>query len=338
MVKDRYLLLFNDILVICKPMIEAGPIANLDLRFIVKSIVSLDRLNASGFKDDASRYQNAERDATLKDFTEDFATDPFTACTDLIERNHWRDGMQSLAKLITGMPELDKAQLGIVFSREPDLLAAYVDALNLAGVAIDEALRIFLLAVQLPADSDAVERILCGFAQRYHEANKHTISYDAERAHSLVTGMMMLNDSLHGSTFRFAMLNPGLTVTVWVAAFGGRDPERTVKPDLLQSIYSSVQRAPLQPALTPERAHIARTAQLTPEKLPSRLTITTWSEPITITLPAPDPDLRIRLLGQGLEAEPAMLDFTQSTKATFRVRGAEAGTQTLLLSRLGKNA
>lgn len=148
----------------------------------------------------------------------------------------------------------------------------------------------------------------------------------------------MLNDSLHDGTFGFAMYNPGLTVTVWIAAYGERDPNQLVSPELLRSMYTSIQRSPLQLPLDSEYDDKIRSVRITPERLASRMTHNVWSEPIIITLPTPDADLSIRLMGEGLEVEPAVLDFSRSREASFRIKGTTLGAKTLLFARLGRNA
>lgn len=307
------------------------------MRFVVKSIVSLDKLQPTGFTDDGSS-PTSSREGLIKDFVHRFAEDPFAACSFLIGQSQWKDDLAGLARTLLRVPELDKTQLGLLLASETAILHVYLDTLNLRTVHIDEALRTLLLSLRLPSNPTSAERILTGFASRYYAANAHDVPYDLERTHSLVSGMMMLTDSIHDGAFGFGTHNPGLTVTVWIAAFGERDPDRLVGADLLRSIYTSIQRMPFQAPMGVEAEEEARPVRFSPEKLASRLTYNAWSEPMTISLPAADADLQVRLYGEGLEVEPAVLDFARSKEATFRVRGTSLGGKTLILSRVGRNA
>ncbi len=52
-------------------------------------------------------------------------------------------------------------------------------------------------------------------------------------------------------------------------------------------------------------------------KLPTRLTYAQPAEPVTLVIPAPDPDLAIRLYAQDTTFEPPVLTFSSSNEASF---------------------
>jgi hypothetical protein len=79
-------------------------------------------------------------------------------------------------------------------------------------------------------------------------------------------------------------------------------------------------------------------ATIAPAKLPTCLTYRTQSEPITITIPEPDPKFAIKLHGTDLKFEPAFLTFAKSNTQTFRVTGTALGVRAMVLIKTGANA
>lgn len=310
--------------------------ATLDMKFHVKSIVSLDKLYVSGFEDEAIR--EPPRHAVVQSFIEQFAEDPVTACKYLVERSHPRVDAVTLASLIFKTPELDRTQIGLLLSGNDRLMRAFIDRFHFSGVRIDNALRMFLLAVRLPSDPTAAETLLRGFAHRYFEANRDIISYSRELAEDLVLWIMQLNDTLYGM-YGFALPNHAITFDIVILAFQSKDPHSLVHPSLLSDIYASLQSSRVDQALSAdEEKERGREIHMSPAKLPSKMTYNTWSEEITIGIEEKDGDFQIRLLGEGLEFEPALLDFTNGREQKFRVKGLSLGTKSILFDRIGSNA
>ncbi|KAI8378014.1 uncharacterized protein BYT42DRAFT_546603 [Radiomyces spectabilis] len=75
-----------------------------------------------------------------------------------------------------------------------------------------------------------------------------------------------------------------------------------------------------------------------PHRLPTRLTKGIASEPITISIPAPDPGLQIKLRGQDLVCEPNVLDFSTSCFQTFTITGNTLGRTSLMFIKSGSHA
>ncbi|WVR06285.1 hypothetical protein IAU60_003315 [Kwoniella sp. DSM 27419] len=334
-VKDRYLFLFNDILVIAKPIISHGIYATLDMKFLVKSIVSLDKLVVSGFTEEPT--VEPERHPVVIHFIKRFAENPVSACAYLVERSSPKVDPVTLASLIFKTPELDKTQVGHLLADNEKLMKAFIDRFHFTGVRIDEAFRMFLLSIRLPTEATACESLLRGFAYRYFDANHKLIPFDRDLASDLVLAIMQFNDSLYG-TFGFAMPNSAITQETFISAFKSKDPRGLVPVDLLTQIYDSIQMTPLVQALDSAQAHLGKNVQVTPARLPTKLTYNVWSEPMTIALPATDDQFRIKLMGEGLEFDPAVLDFANESSLSFRVKGTSLGTKSLLFDRMGSNA
>ncbi|WWC88745.1 uncharacterized protein L201_003658 [Kwoniella dendrophila CBS 6074] len=334
-VKDRYLFLFNDILVIAKPIISHGIHATLDMKYIVKSIVSLDKLAISGFSEEPTA--EPPRHPVVTNFIQRFSQDPESACSFLVERSNPKVDTATLASLIFKTPELNKTQVGYLLAKDSELLRHFVDRFYFSNIRIDEALRMFLLSIRLPTDPVSCETLLRGFGQRYYEANEKNISYNGELASELVLAILQFNDSLYG-TFGFALPNHAITQNTFTSAFQSKDPQGLVPKQLLRDIYTSIKQAELIQSLDAnEEMHSSKQVAINP-RIPSRLSYNVWSDAITVTIPSPDPAFKIQLLGEGLTFDPPSLDFTSSGQQSFRVKGTKLGLRNLLFNRIGSNA
>jgi hypothetical protein len=307
------------------------------MKFVVKSIVSLDKLHTHGFVDE-SAASIPERDVVIAEFVERFSADPLEACQFLVERNRWRDENANLASVIFKTHLLDKTQIGNLLAENEQLMRSFIDLFHFTGIRIDDALRMFLLSLRLPVDSTKAERLLRGLAYRYFDANKNLVPFDREMTTEVVLAIMQLNDSLHGGTFGFAMHNPALRLDVFISAFRSKDPQGIVDDDLLKNIYLSIRNSQLSQALPKGEEGDAREVLVRPAKFPTKLTYNTWSEPITICIPEPDRDFQIQLLGEGLEFDPPKLEFHVRNTVDFRVKGKALGIKFVLFDRIGKNA
>lgn len=77
---------------------------------------------------------------------------------------------------------------------------------------------------------------------------------------------------------------------------------------------------------------------VTPHRFPTSLIKGVPSIPISITIPAPDPGLQIKLRGQDLVCEPSVLDFTDSCVQTFTITGHTLGRTSLMFIKSGFHA
>ena len=122
-------------------------------------------------------------------------------------------------------------------------------------------------------------------------------------------------------------------------AWRTKDPRASIPSADLQELYASVQKQPLVQALDYQaEREFGLQVILKPARLPSKITYQVWSEPIQIAIPTSDREFGIQLIGDGLEFDPPLLDFSRKADATFRVRGTALGTKSLLFNRLGKHA
>jgi hypothetical protein len=332
--KDRFLFLFNDILVITKPLITYGNHATLDMQYCVKYIIPLDQLHVTGFED---APEQPERSSILDDFIGDFAVDATEAFRYFPERFGVNIDEATMAALVFKTPGFDKAQIGKLLCDNDKLKTAFLERFNFASVPIDEALRIFLLSLRLPPDANASQDLLHAFSQHWHKSNRNSLAYDSGKASDLVASMIQLNDALYGS-FGRTSVNKAITLDVFTKSFDLKDPESQVPKNLLAEIYASIRKNALVHALSPREQGQALKVKVSPASLSRKLTYGVWSDRICISIPEPDTAFQINLHGHGLDFDPPALDFSSSADQSFRVKGTSLGSKSMLFARLGANA
>ncbi|KAG8901029.1 hypothetical protein FRC00_009488, partial [Tulasnella sp. 408] len=351
-IKDRYLFLFTDILVIAKPVDEDHgrdtSKAALDQMFAVKSIVELAKLDFDPSRDGDSATLGADfnRHPSIRSFVQRFANNPDHALKAFLEKTKLKDDPLTVANLLFRTIDLDRAALGEYLSRKTNkaVLKTFIDRFGFAGVRIDNALRAFLLSIRIPNDAALLEHMLITFAGRWFEANTGVAAYDKETAARLVFAMMQLNDALHsdldsdislaGGVFSFP--NRDISSRDFIEAVRVWDRGKEVPDETLEKIYKSIKSEKLAQAADP--SVLLREAIISPANMPPRLTTRIPSDVITIQIPAPDPDFGVYLQGQDLLFEPAFLSFAHSNEMSFRVIGNALGTKTAIFARTGANA
>ncbi|EGN99792.1 hypothetical protein SERLA73DRAFT_152020 [Serpula lacrymans var. lacrymans S7.3] len=358
-VKDRFLFLFNDILVIAKPIIQdqdglldmAKP-NPLDRKFVVKNVVLLRHLCFSADREEpqakTASYANTPRNPIIRSFIHQFSTDPDHAISTLFAKSGCRDDPAALGQLLFRTLEVDRSRLGDYLSRRTSkvVLKYYVDAFGFTGLRLDKALRVFLLSINMPTRSShgnsPLEQLLEALASRWYEANVGHVAYDKDLAVRFVRAIVQLNDVLHGDISPepgptgYAKRN--VTASDFLEAFRRYDPRGLVSDDLLGDIYDSIRKEKLFQARNPSTGGSPDIAITIKRSLPPRLTYRVQSEPIILKIPQVDPNLTIQLFGQDITFEPPVLTFVKSTEASFRVTGTSFGPKNIIMLRSGPNA
>lgn len=218
-VKDRYLFLFSDILVIAKPMSDGHP--TIDSRFQVKDVIELKKISLSLSRDkydsksgDAGSNGNRKIPPILAEFIHTFDQSPIRALNTFIQKRALNPDPISVAHLLFKTPELSTTQLALFLSNPANkhVYRAFLDQCQFAGVLLDEALRTLLGRLSLPNRVDSqrpnghsdrafnsVDYLLDEFTRRWYEANVNVVVYDASIAHKLVIAMIVLNAQLHNN-------------------------------------------------------------------------------------------------------------------------------------------
>ncbi|KZT26792.1 hypothetical protein NEOLEDRAFT_1177372 [Neolentinus lepideus HHB14362 ss-1] len=351
-VKDRFLFLFNDILVIAKPIMRdqdalRDPMSSaaLDRKFIVKSVVQLQKLQFNADRDDpplrGTLDANQPRHPIIRSFVYQFAKDPHQAIASLFDRLGTRDDAMALGQLLFRTLDLDRARLGEYLSQRTSkmVLKSYVDSFGFAGLRVDKALRAFLMSIHFPPKQSQVEYLVDAFASRWYEANAGIVAYSKDLAIRLVRAVVHLNEVLHGGISQEpgATQYPHRNVTSRDFMDAFRRTRSLLPDDLLERIYSSIRRERLCQSRNPASG----TPDIpisTKRPLPSRLTYRVQSDPIIVRIPQPDPDLQITLHGQDLTFDPSVLNFSKLSEASFRVTGTSLGPKTIIMCRSGPNS
>ncbi|KZT04583.1 uncharacterized protein LAESUDRAFT_657435 [Laetiporus sulphureus 93-53] len=356
-VKDRFLFLFDDILVIAKPIVQDSDAlletmkpSPLDRKFIVKSVCQLRQLRLSSDRDESRGKvpvnANPTKHPVIRSFVHQFAKDPEHAITALFSKTTCsRDDHIALGQLLFRTLDLDRMRLGEYLARRSSkvVMKAYVDSFGLTGVRVDKAFRVYLQSICIPAKVGALEYLLDSFASRWYEANAGIVAYDRDLAIRIVRAIVQLNEVMHGSIAD----EPGMTgypkrniiSQDFITSFRRFDPRSLVSDDLLDKIYASIRRERLSQARGPTSATDPPDIPITIKRpLPSRLTYRVQSEPIVMRIPHPDSHLTIQLFGQDLVFDPPVLNFSKSSEASFRVIGTSLGSKSIIMWRSGPNA
>ncbi|KAF9203103.1 hypothetical protein BGZ49_006777 [Haplosporangium sp. Z 27] len=217
-VKERYLFLFSDILLIVKHMSEGKP--TLDSRFQVKDVIELKKISLSLTRDkydskngESGALGNRKIPPILAEFIHTFDQNPNRAINNFIQKGALHPDSNSVAHLLFKTPELSKAQLALFLSNSANkkVYRAFLDQCQIAGMLLDEALRTLLSRLSLPdrevtqrpgkitERSTGVDYLLEEFTKRWYEANANVTVFDDSIAYKLVIAMIVLNAQLHNN-------------------------------------------------------------------------------------------------------------------------------------------
>ncbi|KIK67338.1 hypothetical protein GYMLUDRAFT_155702 [Collybiopsis luxurians FD-317 M1] len=353
-VKDRFLFLFSDILVIAKPVREseneAAELPTPEKKFMVKSVVSLQNIRFHADRSPAGNRNSTiglpSRSPLLRSFIHQFSKDPDHAISSFFAKSGLTDDPVFLGQILFRTTELDRATLGHYLSQRTSkvVLKSFVDSFGFVGSRVDQALRAFLMSLHVPSRSGnyygALEYLLDAFASRWYEANASFVDYDKDLAIRLVRAIVQLNDLLHESVADVpgptGFPRQNISARDFVNAFRRYDPKYLVSDSLLQRFYESIREERLaQARATSETPYVLITVK---RPLPTRLTYKVQSDPIIVRIPQTDPHLSIHLHGQDLVFDPPVLTFHRSSEASFRVMGTSLGSKTIIICRSGSNA
>ncbi|OAD00571.1 hypothetical protein MUCCIDRAFT_128879, partial [Mucor lusitanicus CBS 277.49] len=364
-VKDRYLFLFNDLLLICKPIMDENIINRYRFRpnehslFQVKNIVQLGQLTLYISKDDF--YHASNTGPTTIEMGPDgrpilpparkihpimasalrkFETNANLGIQYLIDKRVLTNDPLSIANFLFKTPDLNRRQLGYYLSdlKNSDVYDAFLECFRLVGLRLDEALRILLTTFRLPSNWEALEYLIERFAKKWHDANQNVIKFHEDMVVKVVVAMLFLNAECwyDATSERDVFCQP--TLDDFLERWNYYDQYHLVPREFMEEMYKSIGEERLETGWDNKTGSQDVVITVIPHRLPTRLTKGLPSNPITISIPAPDAGLQIKLRGQDLVFEPNVLDFSHSCIQTFTITGNTLGRTSLMFIKTGDNA
>ncbi|KAI9259380.1 hypothetical protein BY458DRAFT_517220, partial [Sporodiniella umbellata] len=135
------------------------------------------------------------------------------------------------------------------------------------------------------------------------------------------------------------------TISEFLERWNYYDQYHLVPREFMEEMYKSIKQERLETGWDNKVQDASDTDVLqdvvitvVPHRLPSRLTKGVPSDPITISIPAPDKGLQIKLRGQDLVFKPNVLDFTHSCLQSFTITGNTLGRTSMMFIKSGENA
>lgn len=227
-VKDRYLFLFNDLLLICKPIMDENIIVSTSTRnsleknryrfrpnenslFQVKNIVQLGQLTLYISKEDFYSTSNSAIEIgmdgrpvlpparkihpIMASALRKFETNANLGILYLVDKGVLTYDPLSIANFLFKTPDLNRRQLGYYLSdlKNGDVYDAFLECFRLVGLRLDEALRILLTTFRLPSNWESLEYLIERFAKKWHDANQNVIKFHEDMVVKVVVAMLFLN-------------------------------------------------------------------------------------------------------------------------------------------------
>ncbi|KAI9270666.1 hypothetical protein BDA99DRAFT_434384 [Phascolomyces articulosus] len=226
-VKGRYLFLFNDLLIICKPIMDENIIVgdqhnsggkearyrfrpNENSLFQVKNIVELSKLTLYLSRDDQQKPITAssgngivgagtaaprKMHPLLASALRKFETNPDASIAYLVEKQVLANEPLSIANFLFKTPDLCRRQLGYFLAdpKNSDIYDAFLDCFRMVALRLDEALRILLMTLRLPSNWESLEYIIERFSKKWHDANQNVVKFHEDMVVKVVVAMLFLN-------------------------------------------------------------------------------------------------------------------------------------------------
>ncbi|XP_019715521.1 uncharacterized protein LOC109509989 [Hippocampus comes] len=116
----------------------------------------------------------------------------------------------------------------------------YLCNFDFNGLAIDQALRIFLSKFTLMGETQERERVLAHFSRRYVACNPRSLAAQ-DSVHTLTCALMLLNVDLHGNN-----VGKRMSCSQFISNLEGLNNGKDFPKDMLKSLYASIKNDKLQ--------------------------------------------------------------------------------------------
>lgn len=144
----------------------------------------------------------------------------------------------ALARFLRHTPNVNKSAAGALLGEPGELeegtLSAYVQQMDLRGMNLEQALRLFLSGFVLPGEAQKISRILEHFADAFVKQNPGEAA-DADSAYVLSYSIIMLNTDLHSPKVKGKM-----TLEEFIRNNRGMNGGEDFPRELLENIYNSI--------------------------------------------------------------------------------------------------
>ncbi|KAJ3287081.1 hypothetical protein HK104_008767, partial [Borealophlyctis nickersoniae] len=154
-VKDRYLFLFTDVLVIAKQIPPSSNTLNPNSTplYQVKNILPLRQAQLV-VKDDRTYQPDQTNHPVWQATMRRFGTNPIKAVAYLIAKRGIPCTPEAIAHFLHVTPNLPRKQIGkfLGIPEHRDILTAYVGMFVFRGQSLDQSLRVFLSVVRIPSE------------------------------------------------------------------------------------------------------------------------------------------------------------------------------------------
>eukprot|EP00045_Choanoeca_perplexa_P013567 m.154492 g.154492 ORF g.154492 m.154492 type:complete len:826 (+) comp16387_c0_seq1:100-2577(+) len=173
-----------------------------------------------------------------------FNRKPHKGLYDLVDCGLVKDDPVDQIRFLCEEPGLSRAAVGELLGHQHEpglsLLKAYAETFDFCSVAVDSALRLFLLPFRIPGEAQKIERVLTAFSKRYFDHNPGMFHHE-DTALVLSFSIMMLHTDLHNDNNIKKM-----TLPEFVRNNRGIDEGHDIQEAILKGIYGRILKEEFQ--------------------------------------------------------------------------------------------
>jgi len=169
----------------------------------------------------------------------------------LVSERKLDDNPKSISDFLLSFEGLNKYSIGQYLGDHPEVFRCFLSSFNLAEKFIDQAFRIMLKHMRLPASSSLVDNIFSVFGQVYYEQNIEAVStssfkaelfpfQSAEVVYIVAFSMYVLNTDLHNN-----LVKKKMTKQEFVRNCHRIEDTASVPQSYLEDLYKRLKKNPL---------------------------------------------------------------------------------------------
>ena len=346
-VKDRHVVLFNDVLIVTKSTTEL-----LNGFHQIKHIIPLSTVSFQAYPRPC--VFDSPDHPVISAAIAQFAIDPWIAMEKLTAKNLIPKNPSAIAHLLHSLP-LAPDSLGKYISGEggEDILIGYLNLFPFKGMRLDMAMRLFFGSVRFPGAAQLIDDMVDNVVAVWWQHNKnHSPLFlvgvgDVEEARKVAFGVLGLNADLWSEV---GSESPMVTENELVEGFESvgqvySDTEmQRFPPDghslagvsegMLRTIYRSIRSEKLEMANALSTLRPSAPIEIHFESFKAPYVIFLGSSStLTLKILEHDRDLVVELYSNDVEFQPSVISFGNSTTMTVEMIGKQAG-RSLIFARI----